>query len=281
MKEKFIIRNMKQMLQERRSHVIMRTVIHLLEQSESTSPEKPISLSHNDGIFQSHFEDVGEKEYMDDLKSLATFSSTYMNSSLIQQDKYSEVYELKSDQHRCYFKIPKRFGRKKIVNTNDILEKNIQDVWNYWLENIGSIKTIYKRSPTLTKSKKGRYHCIKSALVFASPCELKMAIEGCLRSPYHMGYKIDFREFKVSLARPYCDVQTILRSREQVEKMMLRANDALYSIQVEDTKAKFKIRNIDHTAFGLPEKNNDIEISLAPEAYREPSDDDFEAWLAT
>jgi hypothetical protein len=273
---------MKLMLKERRSHIAMRTMIYLMEKGGATSAENPVVLSHTEGVLHNHFLEVGQAQFLQDVKEIATFSSEYLTVELIKSSKKGSLHRLTHQFGTCYFSVPTLIARKKVVKAEDAFEKDIQDVYNHWLKHIGSISRLFKRKPTLNKVRR-KY--IKQALGLATAKELKMAIDGCLNSPHHMGFTIEQRTSQVTESKHYCEPEHIMRNKNRIEQMISRTHLSHYEKQVEEAQSRSRVRNVgfDVSASDINDlvgSNDLIETDLPEVAPSVSADDDFNAWLA-
>lgn len=260
----------------------MRTMIYLMEIGDSTSAENPVVLSHTEGVLQNHYLEVGEEQFLQDVKDIATFSSEYLTVELIKPSKKANLYRLSHRFGGCYFSAPTFIARKKVVKAEEALEKDIQDVFNHWLKRIGSVKRIFKRTPTLNKVRK-KY--IKQALVLATVEELKLAIDGCLNSPHHMGYTIQQRTSLVTESKHFCEPEHIMRNRNRIEQMIGRTHLPHFEKQVEEAQSRSRVRHVGFDVStseinDLVGNNDSIGTELPAVAPSVSADDTFSTWLA-
>lgn len=232
------------MLSDKRSHAVMRMVILLLESAHVTTSQNPVHLSSEAKFLKRHFESVGVTEFIDNLKELASISSPVMRSTKIHSTKKCHTFEFSFDGTSAFFSIPIREKNKLTLKKEDILKKDIQTVWLHWLKNVGSQKEIYKRNPTLTKD---RRKWIRDGLVIGTADELCLAIDGCIRSPFHMGYKIDEKTWNVTKQKHYCEPCNIFRNRDKMENLMTKCDDKNYLTQVEEAKQRWNLRHFGTT----------------------------------
>lgn len=273
---------MKLMLKERRSHIAMRTMIYLMEKGEATSAENPVVLSHTEGVLHNHFLEVGQEQFLQDVKEIATFSSEYLTVELIKSSKKGNIHRLTHQLGSCHFSVPSLIARRKVVKAEDAFEKDIQDVFNHWLKRIGSINRLFKRKPTLNKVRK-KY--IRQALGLATVEELKMAIDGCLNSPHHMGFTIEQRTSQVTESKHYCEPEHIMRNRNRIEQMISRTHLPHYEKQVEEAQSRSRVRNVGFDVStsdinDLVGNNDSMSTELPAVAPSVSADDTFSTWLA-
>ncbi|ELP5898562.1 hypothetical protein QTV49_000436 [Vibrio vulnificus] len=239
MNEAQILKCVKHMLSDKRSHAVMRMVILLLEKADKTTPENPLHLSSETKFLKRHFESVGVTEFLADLKELASISTQVMTSTKINSTRNGHTFHFSFDGISAFFSIPVREKKKLSLKKVDILEKDIQTVWLHWLEVVGSQKEIYKREPTLTKE---RRKWIRDGLVIATADELNLAIDGCIRSPFHMGYKIDEKLWSITKQKHYCEPCNIFRNRDKIENLITKCEDKNYLYQVEEANQRRSLR---------------------------------------
>lgn len=240
MNEQLTIACVKYMLRDARPHAVIRLVMLLIEQGHTTSPDNPILFNSEYKLLKNHFEKVGAKSFVEDLKALATLSSPEMSSTLIRSQDKVHVYEFTFSGIKAYFSLPVRQGRLTVVKSSDKIKNKVQRVWSRWAERIGSRKDIYKNGISLTSA---REKAITNALNVRSEESLYDVIEGCLRSPHHMGYTIDRKTGLVTKSKRYCCPTTIFRNEKIMDGLLSRLSEPMFDIQVEEANKRHSLRS--------------------------------------
>ncbi|KDM89979.1 hypothetical protein EA58_19740 [Photobacterium galatheae] len=237
------------MLADNRNHAVMSIVIALLESANQTSPDNPIHLCADTTFLKRYFKSVTVDEFLSNLKELATITTPVMSSKKVSSKQVSshqsiQIFRFSFGGMTSYFSIPVCEGQTLYLKKQDTQAQAVQQVWCYWLEKIGSIQEIYKKKPTLTTNEKtGRKKFIQDALVFATAEELCLGIDGCLNSPFHMGYKIDKKTGKVTQQKAYCEPCNIFKNRDKLEALMAQVNGKHYLVQLEEANIRRNLRN--------------------------------------
>lgn len=156
-----------------------------------------------------------------------------------------------------YLQLPKRLGRKQIVTKSELSAKLINDSFDLWFKYIGSDKNVYKKTPTLTKSRFGRMYWIQKAYeqnFVSSLLEFELAVKGCATSPYHMGFNKD----GTRSTHKYCEPKSIFRNSQRVQEMIARSDGVHYSVKLNEIEdRKEKLSKVDE----MTSLSTDIEIS--------------------
>ena len=228
----FILFKTKQLLAQRYGQFSIRLIIHLLENADSTNSKilqlKTKSLSK------------AKKSDISELIGIDAFgiSFTRLEPSNI---KYS-IYLFRCDTFTCRVEIPMSFERKGDVR----LDEKIRTIWDYYLKIIGCDKKAWKRVPTLTTSRGGRYWALKQFLKQNPDFSVKQAflvIDGAVRSPFHMGFNQKNGE---KLPKHYCDICNIFTNLQRAEELMAKSDAEHYSIQLTNVNNKnSKTKNIE------------------------------------
>lgn len=100
--------------------------------------------------------------------------------------------------------------------------KQVQAIFDYWVETVRTSSKGLK--PRLDSKRENR---IVQALKLYTPEELKLAIDGVLKSDFHMGNN--------NRGKKYDDIELILRNAENIEKFAALALDD--GIVVDATEA--------------------------------------------
>ncbi|WP_210498587.1 hypothetical protein [Vibrio crassostreae] len=247
--DKLTIYAIKLLLSKRSSNFSIRLLIAIVE-------------SWGKGV-QFDFSTHGEKVFFSwDTEDLKDFLKTpscekfRITNDFQNVDSNTAGYSLYINGLKIPFFVPIKVGSKKTMTTKDLTTSLIENSFSIWLEEVGSDKNVFKKTPKLTTSKDGRKHWITKAYeqCFVSSLEeFRLVCQGCRNSPYHMGFEPKTGEKR---NKAYCDIKNIFVNRQRAEEMMARAHGMHYLEQLNLLKEKKeeqekKIEEI--YSFGSPE----------------------------
>lgn len=190
--------------------------------------------THGLSIFKNGYE-------LDELRSFLNtehcqlFAITKVDDDSVSKEEFKEcdLYTLSCLNHIFKFAVPKKIGRKSVRKKADDQVSLYNQVFAIWLREIGSDKCIFSRGkPSLTMSRGGRFEAIKKAFtqdIVHSLEEAELAIIGCRNDMYRMGFSSNGEQN----ATNYCDLPSILRNRQSVEKLISKSKGIHYKEQLK------------------------------------------------
>ncbi len=191
------------------------------------------------------------------------------------RDERFTLHELIVCGERFMFSTPSDWLSGVSVPQKMTVEDTVDAAFKIWLDVIGSDELIFKRPPSLTRSRGGRASILKKAIkqkIVRDLNEVRLVCLGCRNSLYHMGYDRNGSE----TGHRYCDIKNLFFNRQRVEEMIARSSlQADYREQLNQILSKKE--QVQRIQNGSTPTSIDpqINVEVVSEA---PQDSDIKWW---